>query len=609
MVPGTIGWKVYSVTATKALLGPVFYGFQYAREVLTTGTSPGLDWINIGGGQYARLPLLTDRQPFDPNISEAYTLLGPLFTSKIVGVQEPGQVDNGMLINDILSFYAMIFCGATVKSDFLQINPDAAFATTYPDFPDRLNIYEIIFQKSDVKRPAAQNNATIAITTFEKILIAICRAYNLWYRITGNIFRIEHVSWFDRLVSLNLDQNIYKRRTRRTRKYNYDLDKIPKYERFTFMEAGSPDFVGMPIEYTGECVSTKKDSAKTHALENISTDIEYIMLNADPKSEKVSDQGFALVSALKTGADYFFRVVSPILEPAIHINNSLSWAYLHKYFHAWERLQKNGYINGVYQTFESYRPTKKRQRITIPLCCDDAITLTDKVNTEMGVARVNAAAFILYQDEIELELIYLDEPGNVECLRPKTFSFDHRSGNNFYFLTIFEQAAPQATETEIVFPDASRDIVSLVSDPGGVSFITAPSTQNGTYLFRKRVVCNGCPGPWTNYVSYKKTVDDCSVMNLADILSVTFDNHKIRFTFDTIIDNDEIQVEINPPPGPGDTVIVGSIKQIIGTDMILIVDRPRLSFLGGPHKFRFRRVCDAIAGHYAAWSSIYTVNL
>lgn len=631
VAPGSIGWKAYRVEYLLTPL-PHHYNFYYAREkaVLPYATDPGPGWILLidnppTNKTWARKPILADYTKLYvnnqvPGDGEAPIrhFGGDLFAYNVVGGDiVPDALDNGIPLNDIFTFYMNRFCAIPVKSDFFQINPEAPYTTTYPTLRDRSNDFDIIFQKSDVKRPGATNNATKAITTFEKVLNGICEIYNLYYTIRNGQLIIEHASWFVRNTTIDLTVNKYKRRLIFTRRYTYTTNKLPKFEKYSWMDQqGNKDFVGLPIEYTGGCVTTTKTGIdKKHEIDDITTDMEFCLINSDPDSKNVTDEGLVLVSAKKEGDIYYVQMVDPILESDYHLNNLLGWAYLHNQYHRYDRLQKNGYMNGSYGSFITTRPIKKRQRISITFCCDDAIDLTGKVVTDMGDAEVDAASYNFFGEVLELDLLYQDTVGNNACLRPRSFTFVERNGDDFTFNTVFEDAGTYHTQIEILAPDGSITYIDVPADSNGNMIHNLPGLPEGLYRFRKRIVCDvDFYGEWTNYTS----ASVAPPLTCPDYTgTIQFLRHGSQFSFFIFRFTPEIypaiaQAEVTRPDG-----IVYVINQGVGTltglgyqditfDVFLVPFSPPPG--SGLYKFRFRKLCDAASNLYSGWTAFVNVN-
>lgn len=330
-------------------------------------------------------------------------------------------IDNGLYFNDLLAAYVSNICpGKTVVSNFFQINPTLATTINYVTGQPSKVSNLIIFQKSDVKRPNVSGNATKLPISFENLLSVLVVMFNLRWRIVGNNFLLEHVSYFSRNNGFDLTGSAYSKFVKGLRRYTYETDKIPQREEFEFMEASAGDFAGLPITYAGACVA--KESRKniiTYTAENVTTDIELCMNNPDPDSTKVSDQGMVIVATEIIAGEYRVITEAGILSAtASRLNNSLSWAALHRDYHKYYRPLKSGNMNGQPTIFNSVVPTKRGETISIPLCCTDIFNPDDKITTPLGTGIVSKATFSFKDNMLALDLLYEPEEGLVNNTAP-----------------------------------------------------------------------------------------------------------------------------------------------------------------------------------------------
>jgi hypothetical protein len=306
-----------------------------------------------------------------------------------------------MKLKDCFEAFAQKFCpGLTVKSEFFQINPDVVTATNYvTGQPSKVrNI--VVFQKSDVKRPAVSGNATIANVSWEKFINAVKEIFNAQWRVEGSVLRIEHISYFSKAGGLNLTLPKYSEFVFGLEKYTYKTEEIPQREVFTFMEASAGDFAGLPIEYTGGCAGK---SIKTHAVDFVTTDVELCMNNPASDSGIVEDKGLVFIACSPTN---IILSEAPILGTTTKLNNSLGWAQLHRDYHKYYRALKAGVMNGHPTQFLSVRPLKKGATITVPLCCDDVFNPDDLVTTALGDGTVEKATYNFLDSTVALDLLY-----------------------------------------------------------------------------------------------------------------------------------------------------------------------------------------------------------
>lgn len=429
--PGSQGWVVYNQHFIKSYDGGGSYSCStstgWAREVMTVACgsgSPGTDWILIedtcpGGSQkYARPAKLYNCVFTSPSYGSGYEETD--WTCQIIGDSTTNVgIDNGLSLTDITNLFVGNFCpGITFVSNFFQINPDIVSDINYVTGQRSKTRFITVYQKSDVKRPTVTGNATKALMNWEKLFDALINMFNLRWRIVGNVLRMEHVSYFSKTAGFDLTQPRWAPYMVGKRKYTYQNEDIPAREEFKFMEAGYGDFQGAPITYSGGCVSQgSRDAIKTYSIDKVTTDVELCLGNPQPDSKVVSDDGFVFVAADFDGSQYFIISEPPILGGA-SLNNTLSWALLHRDYHKWDRPLSTGNMNYQNVTFFSTKPTKKGEKITIPLCCGDVFNADDLITTALGQGTVDKATFNFRDETLELDLLYAADQGLTQNVAP-----------------------------------------------------------------------------------------------------------------------------------------------------------------------------------------------
>lgn len=315
------------------------------------------------------------------------------------------QIDNGLHFTDVMKELVKASCpNLTVKSDFFQINPDNISGTNYvTNKASRVNNI-IVFQKSDVKRPNASGNASKLEISLEKMLEVLKTMFNVKWRIEGNFFRLEHISYFQKNNGFNITTSALKKYFVGKRIYTYESEKIPQKEVFDWKEKGeNPDWK-VEVEYSG-CVTNKKDNIKSYVLDDVMTDVVYAMANPDPDSNKVDDQGFVLVSTKKINNEYFINTENS--PNGSRLNNVFAFAQLFRDYQYYERPMKRGKVNGTQTQFISTIPTKKGEKFAIPLCpCNTDFNPDDFITTALGEGIVSGARFRFKDEMLELDLLY-----------------------------------------------------------------------------------------------------------------------------------------------------------------------------------------------------------
>lgn len=326
------------------------------------------------------------------------------------------SIDNGRKLKDVMQELLRrasgLVVGPSVVSDFFQWNPQNPTQTNY--VTGELNKFSnlIIFQKSDVKRPNTSNNATVGEISFFDLLEQLCEIFNLGYKMIGDTFRIEHISWFETDLGINLLSIDNKKLLNGTRQYSYDKTKLPKYEKFEFMESGSADFVGTNIVYDSNCVNNDEENRSETKIDRITTDVIYCLQNPDPDSD-VADDGFVIMAC-----DENNNLLSEpgILENNNVVNNVLSWAHLHRDYWKHGRVLPQGIMNNEATDFLSVKPTIKQDQFSAIMDCEDLKVFNplDKLNGSLGWGFLESAELQLSKCAMTIDLI-------LEKIEPETF--------------------------------------------------------------------------------------------------------------------------------------------------------------------------------------------
>lgn len=457
---------------------------RFKTTVATGNPSPGPGWLLVSssGGldTYVKEPVLYQCRQYSQNDSQdipGNNQIGPtqIKECKIVG-DEGGlnSIDNGMDLKDVLQAFPNIFCGGmTVRSAFFQINPlpEEVSNINYVTAQENKVNSIVVFQKSDVKRPGAFNNASKANWTWEKLMKNLTAMFNTRWRVMpeddGFCIRIEHVSWFPQNAGLDLTDQRYARYIRSMKKYSYDKADIPASEQFKFMEATpNSDFAGLPITYTNACVpKTGRTNVKTIAAEDVTTDVNLCLRNPASDSDIVQDAGFVFMACRKIEGQYIILSEPPILQENEELNNTLCWAHLHRDYHRYYRPLPQGNMNGEDTTFLSVKPIRKGQTITVPLCCGDIFNPDEIITTPLGYGSVDKATFHLKDETIELELLYpvTDLTNNNTPVAGNDMETvdKNSSGNIFNVLSNDSDVDNDIEAVEIVLPPINGSAVVL----------------------------------------------------------------------------------------------------------------------------------------------------
>lgn len=389
---------------------PPFTADQYTvwiRQRVDSATPPpGLNWVNIGGTTWVREPFVlfdeanSTGQP--PPESEWH-----LYYYLVWGETLP--IDNGVLIKDAIELMLdRGDCPLTVVSDFLGINPDGT-APTNAAYTSALAKMQnlLLFQISDVKRATASNNASIGIATLEEIFkfLALFKVYPSI--LEGNL-RLEHISYYEsKPISLDLTAPQFARWLRRKKKYQYDNSDSPRWEKFKWgTNTNNPFFNGYPIDYGAACSSDDSDTVQYDSGRFV-TDVQSVI----DFPELFSDDGFVVVNAIEFDSGLYIDTEYSVLPPSLIevLNGHLSFPNLHDKYWRNYAYQATGKMNSADITFDSVRPSKKGEPITInKWCCTDFINFDPAtlVTTELGNGEIEKITFSVRSGTVTFELSY-----------------------------------------------------------------------------------------------------------------------------------------------------------------------------------------------------------
>ena len=336
-----------------------------------------------------------------------YNILSSGALSEVTTTYDDGDTTivytHNRLFYDVIEYLAdKIIPGITISSTFFEeaTNP-VTLTTNHYD-------YLTIAQKSDIKNPTASNPARTGMMSFNQIM-QICRAMNLYWDYDGTTLRVEHISFWPSVEGISIrDQKL----AQGTNKYKYINEQIPKYEKFSWMEADTLAFIGYPIWYNSDCVNQDPESNVSDiAISTVTTDIEYIircMDDPDDAGSSISNNGWVLLANELRGSDLYIRLTY-VDSGYVHFNADLSWELLHKSFFKHGRQLISGYMNNSLTTFITAKKIKQ-QECNIIYC--DEWDSSEHITTELGddyfsgeKGKVSKAVIKPY-GEINLTLMY-----------------------------------------------------------------------------------------------------------------------------------------------------------------------------------------------------------
>ncbi|MCX6328198.1 MAG: hypothetical protein NTZ85_01605, partial [Bacteroidia bacterium] len=259
--------------------------------------------------------------------------------------------------------------------------------------------------------------ATKAMMTFTDLLEMLKIIFNVeWYIDDVGRFRLEHEKYFANHLTYNilitpipydLTDSEYAQYMVGKYAYKFDKGKIPKYERFKWMEAANIDFKGADIWYDSSCViKDPKENIKNWNADKVTTDLLHI--RSSP--EQISKDGFVLLVIREI--DYgtvirkWVRKEKGAMTGEYILNGHLSWANLHRNYFTWGRVLEEGYMNNIPVTFDSWEKVKLQNEFKIPLCCE-VIDTKRPVKTIMGDGEIVEAKEEVSSGMVEFQLKYV----------------------------------------------------------------------------------------------------------------------------------------------------------------------------------------------------------
>lgn len=414
------GWTVvnhYAANKEIPALGYIIVT-SFQREAITVPCVDGTPVIPPGDGWLLALDNCpTDAKYVRPvnavfNPSRSLDLGGPTLEPDaffyqeyydVVGRSFGGgalQVDNSVLLNEVLSFYPPCD-GLSVASNFLDLNPSGDSPSGGPyDAPRTHSL--LVWQKSDVIRAEAFENATRGIWSWLEIMQTLKVLYDVELRVVDGVLRLEHSTYWKKDEGLDLTQNPYAVFIAGKHEYEYESGTIPRRERWQFPEPVSLDFLGGPIDYA--CFSKDHLPEQAYLIERINTDIGYITMYP----EKINDDGFVIAEGYNNSGSY--SVVSRYVYPGtdLQVNGAHSIPSLIDFFHRWNRPVIQGTLLGNTETFISAKRRKKQVSLQFKLSADEYLTLNpdNLMRTQMGWGEVQSLTWSAKTCTVTVELMH-----------------------------------------------------------------------------------------------------------------------------------------------------------------------------------------------------------
>lgn len=283
--------------------------------------------------------------------------------------------------NSVIKYLAdKIKTGVTVSSSFFTD------ATNYVTLETNHLTLLTIAQKSDIIRYNSSDPAPTALLSWHELMDILWAMFQVkWnYDPLTDTINVEHISWSGFAPAAGIDLRSQLSCVA-TNKYSYRKDKMPKYEKFSFMEAGNENFTSRQIWYDSMCVNQDPETNVVESLVRVTTDLELIKDSPD----SISDDGFVILCNKDDGgASYHVEYEVSYFNYDIRLNMHLSWTNLHYRYFRHNRVLIQGYLNDALTTFWTALKTKIQQCSAI--ICDD-YDPRDEITTELGETYLSGA--------------------------------------------------------------------------------------------------------------------------------------------------------------------------------------------------------------------------
>jgi hypothetical protein len=410
--PAGSGWTIKDTTVTYNVppdpVPPVIDGnvtTVYAREHVVSATEPpGEGWTEDSPNNWYRaVSMVETLREFPANEFR--------LQQDVLGINDDGIIiyDNGVKFRDVLQamFANMGFAVNSRMFNMGDTTPDANHDAAVYAFTDTFFAELLMYQKSDVKRPSAGENATNGRTRYENVL-AVLAGLKAEYQIEDPdavplpLLRLEHNSYFQSPVGLNLTVSPYVEQLAGLDKQESQSITIPRYQKFSWQEQTDLEFDGIDIQYPQQCATTESVDVRQELFNN-----NVVALGQETNSE-YSDNGFTLISTGEFDGDFLMLSTDNPLTGLTVVNNPLSWPVLQDKLYRHDGYYATGIINGANVTFESSQETLKTPTIQVTGFSLDqyaAFNPADSVLTPWGTASVSSSSYDEATCTLELELL------------------------------------------------------------------------------------------------------------------------------------------------------------------------------------------------------------
>jgi hypothetical protein len=278
-----------------------------------------------------------------------------------------------------------------------------------------------IAQKSDITSYSSSEAASKGMLSLKEAFDELRNTFQLyWFLDSEGRLRIEHFSYFLRPNVFNLVRPDWERYLVNTRSYEYQKDKMPRYQLLTFGSGFGDDFLRSEIEYVSDCVNklegqdteeisvTKFTTDLTGLLTSSGGDRTGFVLLVHRDGQVLSEQG----------------AITGLNLPNAH----LSAANLHANYYQHGRVLMSGLRNGQAATFKSINKSRKQAALRVPACCEVINPFDTYASTLSSGGELDNWTEEMHTGIVEFILLH-DAPSSASI--PLGRSFDESFDNSF----------------------------------------------------------------------------------------------------------------------------------------------------------------------------------
>ena len=306
------------------------------------------------------------------------------------------NLNNGRLLLDVINKGLNEYCpDLDVQSQFLTNTINPVTGNT-PSTTEGVQMHAI----SDIKDPAATEPATRELITLQSILNDyISSKLNCFWRVDEGTKRliIEHYNDLNTQGVTNLLQIDGGKWLKLKNKYSLDNSDQPKAESFPSLD-NSIDFTGVNIEYN----NFNGENVKTYNTDKYYSEVESIITDPD----QYPADGVVMITPESLEPDGL-RAKTGAITGDYSPNVPQGMANLHANFWPYFRPFDNGKLNFIDQQFTKFRPIKKLETVTVPICCFFLFAPYSRfVGNNYSNGQLTAASFNPKTGFISLEILY-----------------------------------------------------------------------------------------------------------------------------------------------------------------------------------------------------------